>query len=109
MARTGKVYFGAQQAGKIWQDDEGYHFQYLPEYLSSPNTQAISFTLPIRKEPYNNFVLHPFFDGLIPEGWLLDITVDNWKANPNDRMGLLLVACRDCIGAISVYPESDTL
>jgi serine/threonine-protein kinase HipA len=46
----------------------------------------------------------PFFDGLIPEGWLLDITVKNWKTNPNDRMGLLLFACKDCIGAVSIEP-----
>ena len=46
----------------------------------------------------------PFFDGLIPEGWLLDITVKNWKVNPNDRMELLLIACKDCIGAVSIEP-----
>jgi serine/threonine-protein kinase HipA len=44
----------------------------------------------------------PFFDGLIPEGWLLDITVKNWKLDTRDRMGLLLTACKDCIGAVSI-------
>jgi serine/threonine-protein kinase HipA len=32
----------------------------------------------------------PFFDGLIPEGWLLDIAEQYWKVNPPDRMGLLI-------------------
>lgn len=27
-----------------------------------------------------------FFDGLIPEGWLLDIAIDNWKLDRRDRM-----------------------
>jgi serine/threonine-protein kinase HipA len=44
----------------------------------------------------------PFFDGLISEGWLLDIAIENWKLNPRDRMGLLLTICRDCIGAVHV-------
>jgi serine/threonine-protein kinase HipA len=44
----------------------------------------------------------PFFDGLIPEGWLLDIAIKNWKIDQRDRMGLLLSVCKDCIGAISI-------
>ena len=47
-------------------------------------------------------MLFPFFDGLIPEGWLLDIAEKNWKLNPRDRMGLLLACCKDCIGAVSI-------
>jgi len=46
--------------------------------------------------------LFPFFDGLIPEGWLLNIAEMNWKINHKDRMGLLLTCCQDCIGAVSV-------
>jgi serine/threonine-protein kinase HipA len=46
--------------------------------------------------------MFPFFDGLIPEGWLLDIATRNWKLNPNDRMGLLMTCCKDCIGAVGV-------
>jgi serine/threonine-protein kinase HipA len=44
----------------------------------------------------------PFFDGLIAEGWLLDLTIKTWKINSNDRMELLPVACHDCIGAVSI-------
>jgi serine/threonine-protein kinase HipA len=48
----------------------------------------------------------PFFDGLIPEGWLLEIAEKNWKLNPRDRMGLLLACCRDCIGAVSIEEDN---
>jgi len=51
--------------------------------------------------------LFAFFEGLIPEGWLLDIAVTTWKINKNDRMGLLLACCRDCIGAVSVIPIAE--
>ena len=50
----------------------------------------------------------PFFDGLIPEGWLLDIAQKNWKLDPRDRMGLLLTCCKDCIGAVSIVPEQES-
>jgi serine/threonine-protein kinase HipA len=59
-------------------------------------------TLPLREEPYVSTTLHPFFDGLIPEGWLLSVVVKNWKIDARDRMGLLLAVCRDCIGAVSL-------
>ena len=68
------------------------------------NAQPVSLTLPLDKAEYNSTVLFPFFDGLIPEGWLLAIAEKNWKINPRDRMGLLLTCCKDCIGAVSIYP-----
>jgi serine/threonine-protein kinase HipA len=41
---------------------------------------------------------------LIPEGWMLEIAEKNWKLNSRDRFELLLICCRDCIGAVSVVP-----
>ena len=58
--------------------------------------------LPLTVAPYTSNVLFPFFDGLIPEGWLLEVAEKNWKLNPRDRMGLLLACCKECIGAVSV-------
>ncbi len=101
MKRSGKVLFKNIEAGIVWQDDDGYGFQYNKEYLKK-NSIPVSLTLPLRSEPYSSNTMMPFFDGLIPEGWLLDITIKNWKINPNDRMELLLTACKDCIGAVSI-------
>jgi len=104
MRRSGTVLFKNRPAGIVWQDEEGYGFSYDKDYLQSSGTRPVSFTLPLREVPFKSNTMLPFFDGLIPEGWLLDITVKNWKLNPNDRMGLLLSVCKDCIGAVSVEP-----
>lgn len=85
-------------AGLLIEDENGYHFQYDHAYAGEP----ISKTLPLKKEAYTSSVLFPFFDGLIPEGWLLEIAEKNWKLNPRDRMGLLLACCTDTIGAVSI-------
>jgi len=90
-------------AGILIQSEEGYQFMYDKSYLNSENPMPVSLTLPLQTNPYTAKVLFPFFDGLIPEGWLLDIAEKNWKLNPRDRMGLLLNCCKDCIGAISVH------
>ena len=100
--KQGNVYFKNVLAGTIREDEDGFTFQYDSEYLRRGDAQPISLTLPLRKEPYVSQVMFPFFDGLIPEGWLLDVAVESWKINPRDRMQLLLTCCRDCIGAVSV-------
>jgi serine/threonine-protein kinase HipA len=89
-------------AGFLIEDENGYTFQYEDSYCSDNRNEAISLTLPLQQEPYNSKSLFPFFDGLIPEGWLLAIAEKNWKIDSRDRMGLLLACCEDCIGAVSV-------
>lgn len=67
--------------------------------------QFLTFTLPVAGGLYKEKRLFLFFEGFIPEGWMLDIATKNWKLNPNDRMGLLLAGCQHCIGAVCVIPE----
>lgn len=100
--RCGKVYICDEWAGIIRETDSGYEFAYRAEWLKRPDAAAVSLTLPLRSEPYRAETLFPFFDGLIPEGWLLNVVVDNWKLEKDDRFGLLLIACRDCIGNVSI-------
>lgn len=100
--RTAKVFMDQEFAGRLTEHEEGFTFQYDPEYLNSENALPVSLTLPLREAAFTGTVLFPFFDGLIPEGWLLEIAERNWKINERDRMGLLLVCCKDCIGAVSI-------
>lgn len=103
--RQGEIWVNNNLAGILMEDEEGYHFTYSQNYLKSENPVAVSLTLPLQEKPFHSDFLFPFFDGLIPEGWLLDIAHKNWKLNPRDRMGLLLATCKDCIGNISVLEK----
>ena len=107
MHRKGKVFYQDDFAGIIEETDTGYRFSYDKEYLSKEEKWPVSKTLPISEHPYSSNTMFPFFDGLILEGWLLDVAVDNWKLKANDRMGLLLACCKDCIGAVSVVPFNE--
>jgi serine/threonine-protein kinase HipA len=103
--RKGKVYYNDSIAGIITETNDGdYIFQYDKDYIKLYPKNFITFTMPVIEEPYIEKRLFPFFEGLIPEGWLLDIASKNWKINLNDRMGLLLACCQNCIGAVSVVP-----
>lgn len=101
--RKGKVYYKEHFAGIITETDDGeFVFRYDETFVTDHPEEFISFTMPVTNKPYTDKRLFPFFDGLIPEGWLLDIASKNWKINKNDRMGLLLACCKNCIGAVSV-------
>ena len=91
-------------AGVLTEDESGYSFCYDKAYLQTKDAEAISLTLPLQEETYYSNVLFPFFDGLIPEGWLLEVAGRSWKIDRRDRMSLLLACCKDCIGAVSVIP-----
>lgn len=103
--RKGYVYIQNNYAGIIAETEEGYTFSYDMAYLQKDNAVAVSLTLPLSSAEYNSTILFPFFDGLIPEGWLLGIVSRNWKINPTDRFGLLLSACKDCIGDVCIRNE----
>ena len=105
--RKAEIKMHNELAGWLSQDEDGYHFQYAPMYLQLEGSKPISLTLPMQENKYTSNVLFSFFDGLIPEGWLLDIAEKNWKLNGRDRMGLLMACCKDCIGAVSVYPLTE--
>ena len=102
--KQGKIYLYNQYVGLLTEDETGFTFAYDTGYLASEGAEAVSLTLPLSNEPYHDTVLFPFFDGLIPEGWLLNIAESSWKINQRDRMSLLLACCKDCIGAVSVIP-----
>lgn len=100
--RTAYVYVRDALAGILKETDSGYSFVYNSEYLANENSSAVSLTLPMQKEEYTSKTLFAFFDGLIPEGWLLDVVTHNWKIDRKDRFGLLLVACKDPIGNVCI-------
>ncbi|MBL7909814.1 MAG: HipA N-terminal domain-containing protein [Bacteroidia bacterium] len=106
MNNKGKVKLHEALAGYVWQDENGYWFEYTDEYFKNPKYGPVSQTLPVTQKQYHDSKsMIAFFDGLIPEGWLLDIALDNWKINEKDRMELLLTVCKECIGAISIEKE----
>lgn len=102
--RKAFVYIRDRYAGLLEETDAGYRFQYDAEYLQG-EPLPVSLTMPLTNEPYTSKTLFPFFDGLIPEGWLLELVTHNWKIDRRDRFGLLLIACKDAIGNVSIQEE----
>ena len=104
MGRKGIVKLSGQPVGVIEESEKETIFTYSEAWLEKPNAAPISLTLPLRKEPYISEGLHPFFENLLPEGWLLDVTSKKLKLSKNDSFGLLIATCSDCVGAVEIEP-----
>ena len=102
--KRGKVYIKDVFCGIITESEEGYTFEYDKAYLNMDGATALSPTMTLT---YVKEMMFPVFDGLIPEGWLLDIAQSSWKIDARDRMSLLLACCKDCIGDIGVIELKD--
>ncbi|MFH1857165.1 MAG: HipA N-terminal domain-containing protein [Candidatus Omnitrophota bacterium] len=99
--RKAQVFYKNELAGYIIETPDGYTFQYDYEFLKKDI--PISMSLPPRKEPYHAKELFPFFKGLLPEGWYLNIVSATQKVDSKDAFGLLLASTSgDTIGAVTV-------
>lgn len=102
--RKAYIYYDDIFCGILEEKDE-----YVFTYDSNYNGKAISLTMPTTCKIYKSKVLHPFFDGLIPEGYLLEVGAKMYNISILDRMGLLLALCKDVIGAVSVVEANDEM
>ena len=102
--RRVEIRLDGRRCGVLEECEEGARFVYDAEYLASPEAVPVSLTMPLRAEPYAHPRLHPFFENLLPEGWLLDIATTKLKVQVDDAFGLLAATCRDCMGAVEVWP-----
>ena len=103
--RQAEIYRKGVFAGLLTEDGGEYRFCYDPEYLTHRDAKPVSLTLSLQSEAFVSPILFPFFDGLIPEGWLLDVALRNTNISILDRMSLLLLCCKECIGSVSVIPK----
>jgi serine/threonine-protein kinase HipA len=83
---------------------ESYSFQYSQDYLRSDQKMAIACAFPLKDGAFISRQLHPFFDNLILEGWLLAYAEKLYHIDKNNRFALLMAVGRSPIGAVSVHP-----
>ena len=100
--RSGRVLLSGQVAGVIEELGDKTRFTYSPEWLARQDAVPVSLTLPLRTEPYESQGLHPFFENLLPEGWLLEVSSKKLKISKDDPFGLLIATCGDCVGAVEI-------
>lgn len=103
--RAGVVSLLGVRVGRIEETEKGTRFTYDAAWVANRDSVPISLTMPLRESPYESKGLLPFFENLLPEGWLLEIATSKLKIAKDDAFGLLLATCADCIGAVEIRRE----
>ena len=75
-----------------------YVFRYLDDYEGRP----VSLTMPTRNKGYTFDTFPPFFDGVLPEGMMLEALLKQKKLDRDDLFGQLMAVGEDLVGAVSV-------
>jgi serine/threonine-protein kinase HipA len=98
--RKAKVFMHGQLAGILVEVEPGsnYRFEYQEGYRGEP----ISLCLPIQQGAYEFDGFPPFFDGLLPEGLLLEALLRRQKIDRSDYFTQLLTVGQDLVGAVTV-------
>jgi serine/threonine-protein kinase HipA len=97
------VMFGDKKAGVLEKKEDGYIFTYDEEYVK--NNPSVSVSLPKEQMIHRSRSLFPFFSGLLPEGWYLNLVSKQLKIDKQDGFGLLLATCGDTAGAVTIRKE----
>lgn len=97
--RQAKILVNNEVVGILYEMNERqYRFTYEPDYQGSP----VSLTMPVRNNEYEFTSFPPFFEGLLPEGILLESLLRKYKIDRNDYFGQLMKVGNDLVGAVNV-------
>lgn len=87
------------EAGILDELENGkYKFSYHVDYHGAP----VSLTMPLAHKIYEFDRFPPFFEGLLPEGIMLDALLRKYKLDKNDYFGQLIKVGHDVVGAVTI-------
>ena len=75
-----------------------YQFTYHTDYQGAP----VSLTMPLTNKIYEFDVFPPFFEGLLPEGIMLEALLRKYKIDSNDYLGQIIKVGQDVVGAVTI-------
>lgn len=97
--RRARVFVNKKLAG-IFTELTPNHYEFV--YDSAYQGNPVSLTMPLQQSTYTFQHFPAFFDGLLPEGAMLEALLKMNKIDRTDYFGQLLQVGQDVIGAVSV-------
>ena len=101
--KKAKVFVDGTYAGDLCETRKGkeYHFTYSDSYSGS----SVSLTMPTHQKVYVFDRFPPFFEGLLPEGPMLEALLQKAKVDANDLFEQLVRVGGDLVGNVTVEKE----
>jgi serine/threonine-protein kinase HipA len=100
------VYRDRRPVGTLWADGARLQFAYSADVIGD-RSAALSVLLPVRGGTFDDHVVRPCFENLLPEGDLRGYLARTVKVDVGDVIGLLATFGGECAGALSVWPEDE--
>lgn len=109
MAHELAVWLFANQVGTLSLDAGRLNFRYHPDWLAGLGSVALSCSLPLQAEPFDDHHCRPFFAGLLPEGNLRRLIARQCQVSSQNDFALLSAIGGECAGAITFLPMGNPL
>ncbi|MBS4168453.1 HipA N-terminal domain-containing protein [Parachlamydia sp. AcF125] len=103
--KRAKVFVNEILAGELIELEKGRHYRFI--YLEDYKGQPVSLEMPLIKLSYDYDRFPPFFEGLLPEGLMLEGLLRQTKLDRNDLMRQLIAVGGDLVGNITVAEADD--
>ena len=102
--RKAIIFVHDKRAGVLVEDSTGgYQFTYDDNY----DGEAVSLTMSLANRRYSFDKFPSFFEGLLPEGIMLEGLLKIGKIDKNDYFSQLIVTGNDLVGAVTVKEWKD--
>jgi serine/threonine-protein kinase HipA len=98
--RRAEIYIEKTLVGYLTEDE--YKTKYSFTYIDGYSGQPVSMTMPVEKPEYVFGKFPPFFEGLLPEGMLLEGLLKKRKIDRDDLFSQLMCVGNDMVGNVTV-------
>lgn len=109
MAYELEVWLFTDRVGTLALVDGRLYFCYAPDWLLLPNAVALSTSLPLQAEPFDDHKTRPYFAGLLPEGQLRRLIAQQFQVSNQNDFALLDHIGGECAGAVTFLDPGQTL
>ena len=98
--KKARVFVDGEPAGELHELKRGQHYRFV--YDEKYQGPSVSLTMPTSAKVYDYDRFPPFFEGVLPEGIMLDGLLRQRKLDRNDLMGQLIAVGQDLVGNVTV-------
>ncbi|MEX8194192.1 type II toxin-antitoxin system HipA family toxin [Comamonas guangdongensis] len=84
-------------------------FAYASDWLALPQATALSQSLPLQAEPFDDHQTRPFFAGLLPEGQMRRLIAQQFQVSGQNDFALLDHIGGECAGAVTFLEPGQAL
>ncbi|MEN9375249.1 MAG: hypothetical protein RL710_406, partial [Pseudomonadota bacterium] len=109
MAHELEVWLFDHRVGTLTLLDGRLNFCYAHDWLSHKDTVALSASLPLQAEPFDDRKTRPFFAGLLPEGQMRRLIAQQFQVSGQNDFALLDHIGGECAGAVTFLEPGQAL